>query len=69
MAEFGEKNAIICSKVLLDLSNFTGGLSLGKSQTLDRCLVSGTYSYIKVSLPGMMSETPSDVPSANFRSF
>ena len=55
-------------KVLLDLFNFTGGLSSRKSQTEDCCLVSGSYWYTEVSLPVTMSQTRSDLPPSNFRS-
>ena len=50
-----KNTVIICLGVLLELSNFTGGLSPGKSQTEDYCLVSGSYWYTKVSLPVTMS--------------
>ena len=47
--------------------NFTGGLSTGKSQIEDCCLVSGLYWYTKVSVPVTVSQTRSDLPQSNFR--
>ena len=53
--------------VLLDLLNFTGGLSPGRSQ-IDCCLVPGSYLYTEVLLPVTMFQTRSDLPPSNFRS-
>ena len=65
---FGEEDAIICLEVLLDLLNFTSGLSPERSQTEDCCLVSGSYCYTEVSLPIALSQTRSYLPPSNFRS-
>ena len=54
--------------MLLDLLNFTGGLSPGKSQTEGCCLLFGSQWYTKVSLPVTMFQTLSDLPPSNFRS-
>ena len=51
MTKFGEEDRDHLLEVPLYLLNFTGGLSLVKSQTEDCCLVSGSYCYTKVSLP------------------
>ena len=71
--DWAKKTAIVCVEVLLDLLNFTGGsspgktqLSPGKSQTEDCCSVSGSYWYTKGSLPVTMSLTRSDLPPSNF---
>ena len=64
---FFEETAIICLEVLNDFLNFTGGLSTGKSQTEDSCLVFGSYWYTNVSLPVTTSQTRSDLPPSDSR--
>ena len=51
-----------CLEALLFVSNFTGGLSSGKTHTADCCFVSGSYWYTQVSSPATMSQTRGDLP-------
>ena len=48
LPNLAKKIANICLKVLLDLLNFTAGISSGKSKTEDCCWVSGSYWYTRI---------------------
>ena len=55
-----------CLETLLFVSNFTCGLSSGKTHTADCCFVSGSYWYTQVSSPATMSQTRGDLPPSKF---